>query len=32
MTTAEAKYAVETGADVMYHGALYKAVAIISYP
>ena len=32
MTTAEAKYACETGAMVMFHEAVYRAVAITSIP
>ena len=32
MTTTEAKYACETGAMVMFHEAVYRAIAIISIP
>lgn len=32
MTTAEAKYACETGAMVIFHEAVYRAVAITSIP
>lgn len=32
MTTTEAKYACETGAMVMFHEAVFRAVAITSIP